>query len=130
MFSSLYQCTRWLDKCSLDEQTNEDTIRDYNATWGIVGLKFNCLADPQNEDYVLRHLATKASDVFHAMFWPALLAAVGLGMCMITLILEAFSLAHEGYFFSDRKCFEQRRQNSSKNASNMNWIDEANAEDF
>ncbi len=128
--ASLCQCTRWLNQCSPDEQTNAETINDYNATWGIIGLKFNCLVDLQNEEYVLRHLAIKGSDVFHSMFWPGLLTLIGLGMCLFTLILEACSLAHEGYFFTDRKCFEERRQHSSKNVVNIEWIDQASAADF
>ena len=93
-----------MSRCSTEHGEDNAIIAEYNATWGQESQKYSCLADPDNDNYVIRELEKTPKSYFHYMFWPGLFTVVGLSIVLSTFIMEGCSLKHQGYFFRNRKC--------------------------
>ncbi|XP_066270576.1 calcium-activated potassium channel subunit beta-3-like [Branchiostoma lanceolatum] len=63
--------------CSRDHELNDEVVERYQETWGRVGQTYPCWYDPGNPSGAARtHVKSSWSEVFHALFWPALVMVV------------------------------------------------------
>ncbi|XP_035670380.1 calcium-activated potassium channel subunit beta-3-like [Branchiostoma floridae] len=63
--------------CSRDHEKNDEMVEEYRELWGRVGQTYPCWYDPGNPSGAARtHFKSSTSEVFHALFWPALVMVV------------------------------------------------------
>ncbi|KAI8503196.1 calcium-activated potassium channel subunit [Branchiostoma belcheri] len=63
--------------CDRDHALNDDMVEVYQQYWGLAGQTYPCWYDPGNPSGAARtHQKSSSSEVFHALFWPALFLVV------------------------------------------------------